>query len=101
MYAETITGGTGQNIIRKVTMNITNSCGDVTLTVSSTPTMTNKLTVGKDSYDIYEKVAYIGAKSSTATAAISTDVTFTSSLATKCPLTTWELKESLTATTSL
>ena len=63
--------------------------------------MTNKLTVGSASYQIYEKAAVtIGAKGSYGITK-STEVTFTNDKISNCPIATWKLTSSLTAKTSL
>lgn len=84
-------------------MIVKEACGAATLTASSTsaPAMTNTVTVGAETYQVFEKVANIGARSSTGTAALSQDLTFTSSMAADCPVDKWKLKSSLTAGTNL
>ena len=100
MYLKATTVG-GISFSKKIEVEIKNNCVASIFSATSTPAMTNNLTVGSDSYQIYERVAYIGAKSSTLTANFSTDVAFTTTFPIDCPIATWSIKSSLTATTSL
>lgn len=100
MYLKATTVG-GISFSKKIEVEIKNNCVASIFSANSTPAMTNNLTIGSDSYQIYERVAYIGAKSSTLTANFSTDVAFTTSFPIDCPIATWSIKSSLTATTSL
>ena len=87
---------------KQLAVTVKEACGSAVVTASSTPVMTNTVKVGTTEYQVFEKTATtIGARGSTATASLSTDVTFTSSLAADCPLKTWTIKSSPTATTNL
>lgn len=93
----------GVTVSKKVMVEISENCGVLawTATATTSSAMTNKLTVGSATYQIYEKAAVtIGAKGSYGITK-STEVTFINDKISNCPIATWKLTSSLTAKTSL
>ena len=100
LYLEATTFG-GKKFSKKLQVDVVAGCGTLTWTYTSTPAMTNTLTVGTKTYKIYEKAVAIGASNTKAEVEISKDVVFSNDKIGSCAIATWTLKESLTAATSL
>ena len=96
MYLEATTIG-GKKFSKKLQVDVAAGCGTLTWTYTSTPAMTNTLTVGAKTYKIYEKAVAIGASNTKAEVEISKDVVFSNDKIGSCVIATWTLKESLTA----